>query len=369
MANISRDEIARKIRDCLAYGSVVLLAFTMVMVGAQKVLCQTAGDVLKSVADLSPAERKAKLVEGAKKEGRFVFYGTLGIDASRPFLEAFRKAHPYLTIGHYRSGELGVYNKVANEAKAGRHEVDIIENSPGSAYTLIHEGLVNPYKSVEASNIRREFNDPKGLWHAYSYLVVGLGYNKMSVKDSEAPKSYDDILNPRWKGKMSLDTEDHDIFGTLLHVWGEEKGLAFFRKLAQQEILFRKGHTLQAQLLAAGESALAPWLYSHRPMMLIEKGAPLGLNFLDPVVSVPKTLLMARNAPHPHAAALFIDWALSGEGQHFVGMVIARSPVRKGQQQKFEKLGEPETVPTRPEVLGPNYDRFTDLYRKVFELQ
>lgn len=369
MATIGGEKTKKPRIAALAHGFAVLLALIMVLSGAQKGRCQTAGDVLKSIADLSTAERKAKLVEGAKKEGGLVFYGTLGIDASRPFLEAFRKAHPYLTIGHYRSGELGVYNKASNEAKAGRHEVDVIENSPGSAYTLIHEGLVDPYQSAETPNIRREFNDPKGLWHAYSYLVVGLGYNKMYVKDSEAPKSYEDILDPRWKGKMSLDTEDHDIFGTLLEVWGEEKGMAFFRKLAKQEILFRKGHTLQAQLLAAGESALAPWLYSHRPMMLIEKGAPLGLNFLDPVVSVPKMLLMARHAPHPHAAALFIDWALSGEGQHFVGMVIARSPVRKGQQQKFEKLGEPETVPIRPEVLGPNYEKFTELYRRVFGLQ
>lgn len=359
---------ARKLRVLLRSLAALWVAL-LIGAGVEIVSAQTTREVLKSIEGRSPADRKARLVEGAKKEGGLVFYGTLGIDASRPFLEAFRKVHPYVEIGHYRSGELGVYNKTVNEAKAGRHEVDIIENSPGSAYSLIQNGLVDPYHSKEAPNIRKEFNDPKGLWHAYSYLVVGLGYNKGTVKDGEAPRTYEDLLNPRWKGKMSLDTEDHDIFGTLLEAWGEEKGLALFRKLAKQEILFRKGHTLQAQLLAAGESAVAPWLYSHRPMMLIEQGAPLGLNFLEPVVSIPKLLLLARNAPHPHTAALFIDWALSEEGQHFVGMVIARSPVRKGQKQKFERLGEPTTVPIRPEVLGPNYGRFTELYRKVFGLQ
>ena len=229
--------------------------------------------------------------------------------------------------------------------------------------------MVDPYHSTEEPAIRREFIDPKGLWHPYSYLVIGLGYNKNFVKDGEAPRNYEELLNPRWKGKMSLDIEDYDIFGTILSIWGEEKGLAYFRRLAKQEILFRKGHTLQAQLLAAGETAVAPWLYSHRPLMLIERGAPVGLNFLAPVVSNPKALMLAKRAPHPHAAALFIDWALSEEGQHFVGMEIARSPVRKGQKQKFEKLGEPTTTPIKPEVIGANFDRYTELYRSVFNIK
>ncbi|MGE5306813.1 MAG: ABC transporter substrate-binding protein, partial [Alphaproteobacteria bacterium] len=240
---------------------------------------QTAGESLKSIQSLSATERKARLVEGAKKEGTLVLYGSLAIDASRPLLDAFKKSYPFLKIGHYRSGELGVYTKASSEAKAGRYEVDVIEDSPGASYGLIHDGLIDSYHSTEERAIRREFIDPKGLWHPYSYLVIGLGYNKNFVKDSDAPRNYDDLLNPRWKGKMSLDIEDYDIFGTILSIWGEEKGLAYFRQLAKQEILFRKGHTLQAQLLAAGETAVAPWLYSHRPLMLMERGAPVGLNF------------------------------------------------------------------------------------------
>ncbi|MFQ5682673.1 MAG: ABC transporter substrate-binding protein [Candidatus Binatia bacterium] len=326
---------------------------------------ETAGEILKPVQGLKGKERTSRLIEGAKKEGRLVFYGSSNRDASGPFLEAFRKAHPYLTIGHYRSGSVNVHNKVVNEARAGKHEVDIIENDASSAYALILEGFVDPYQSVEAPAIRPEFNDPKSLWHAYQYLVVGLGFNKGYVKESEAPKSYDDLLQPRWKGKMSLDTEDADLFGTMLQTWGEEKGLKYFRKLAKQEITFRRGHTLQSQLLIAGESAVAPWLYSHRPLMAIAQGASIGLVFLNPVISIPKMLLLAKRSPHPHAAALFIDWALSTVGQHFVGMVNGRSPVRKGQKQKWKILAKPTTVPVKPEVIGPNLERYTKLYHKV----
>ncbi|MFQ5950094.1 MAG: ABC transporter substrate-binding protein, partial [Nitrospiria bacterium] len=181
---------------------------------------QTAGGILKSLEGLKEKERHSRLVEGAKKEGRLVFYGTLGIDASRPMLEEFRKSYPYLSIGHYRSGESGIYNKVVNEGKAGRYAVDVIESSAGPVYSLIQGGFVDPYRSIESRAVRPEFVDPKRLWHAYSYLVVGLGYNKTRVKDSEAPRTYKDLLRSRWKGrKMSLDTEDADIFGVLLDTW------------------------------------------------------------------------------------------------------------------------------------------------------
>src|SRR5437764_10969889 len=92
---------------------------------------QTAGEILKAYETLKKPERKTRLIEGAKKEGRLVFYGTLGVDASRPMLEKFRQAYPYISVDHYRSGSVGIYNRVVNEARAGKHEVDIVELSAG----------------------------------------------------------------------------------------------------------------------------------------------------------------------------------------------------------------------------------------------
>ena len=108
-------------------GNRPLLA-THLAVPVSSVLAQTAGDVLKAYEALKKPERKMRLIEGAKKEGRLVFYGTLGVDASRPMLEKFRQSHPYISIDHYRSGSVGIYNRVINEARAGKHEVDIIDH-------------------------------------------------------------------------------------------------------------------------------------------------------------------------------------------------------------------------------------------------
>ena len=335
-------------------GMVILalsLALTFSLIHAQ-----TAGDILKAYENLKKPERKTRLVEGAKKEGRLVVYGTLGVDAARPMLEKFRQAHPYISIGHYRSGSTGIYNRVVNEGRAGKHEVDIIELSAGPVAELIRSGFVDPYRSPETDAVRPEFIDPRHLWNAYHYLVVGLAYNKNLVKSSEVPKTYQDLLLPRWRGrKMSLDRDAGDIFGALLDGWGEKEGIDYFRKLAKQEILIRSGYTLQAQLLAAGEVEIVPWSHLQRPLLMADSGAPLGIGFLEPVVSKAQVLLLARRAAHPHAAALFIDWALSEEGQAFVGIDIVRSPVRIGAEAEIHGAGSTEnqghhTRISRPEL-------------------
>jgi hypothetical protein len=125
----------------------ILLAATDLFVFVSPIRAQTAGEVLKVYESLKNPERKRRLIEGARKEGNLVFYGTLGVDASRPLLEKFRQDHPYISIGHYRSGSTGIYNRVVNEARAGKHEVDIIELSAGPVSDLIRGGLVDPYRS------------------------------------------------------------------------------------------------------------------------------------------------------------------------------------------------------------------------------
>ena len=343
------------------------LAVWMASLSAATAFAQTAGEILKAYESLSKTERRSRLVEGAKKEGRLVFYGTLGVDAAGPMLDKFRQSQPYLSIGHYRSGGVGVYNRVVNEARGGKNEVDIIEISAGPAAELIKSGFVDPYRSSESETVRPEFRDPRHLWHAYQYLVVALAYNKSRVKEGEVPKNYQELLFPRWKGgKISLDNDDGDVFGAMLDSWSEKQGIEYFRKLAKQEVIIRSGHTLQAQLLAAGEVDLHPWSHAQRPLLMADRGAPVAIAFLQPVVSKAQGLLLSRRSPHPHAAALFIDWALSEEGQTYVGIDIVRSPVRIGAKQKYIELGKPKTKVITPEFLGQNYERYTKLYHDIF---
>lgn len=285
-------------------------------------------------------------------------------------LEKFRQSHPYLTVGHYRAGGSEVYNKVVTEARGGKHDVDIIEISAGPSAEFIRHGYVDGYRASEAEAVRPEFRDAKNFWHAYQYLAVALAYNKQRVRENEVPKDYKDLLLPRWKGgKISLDNDNGDIFAALQDSWGEKEGLDYFRRLARQEVVLRSGHTLQAQLLAAGEVDLHPWSHAQRPLLMADRGAPLGVGFLPPVISKAQGLLLARRAPHPHAAALFIDWALSEEGQFYVGIDIVRSPVRAGSKQQYTELGKPKTKVITPDFLGRDFERYTKLYREIFAVK
>src|SRR5438128_1454480 len=111
-------------------------------------------------------------------------------------------------------------------------------------------------------------------------------YDRLSekVRRDEAPKTYDDLLDPKWKGRMSLDQTDMHLFGTLLEYWGREKGLSYFRKLAENDPSMRRGKTLQAQILGAGEVHVAPWLYGYRPLAMKGEGAPVDISLLKPVL-------------------------------------------------------------------------------------
>jgi len=145
-----------------------------------------------------------------------------------------------------------------------------------------------------------------------------LGYNTNLVKRNEAPKVYDDLLNPRWKGGMFLDDEAFEWLAVLLKHFGREKGLQYMKRLAQQDLSMQRGRTGQTQLLVAGERPIGIYLSGHTVLDLKDKGAPIGWVALDPYFAQANMLMLAKRAPHPYAAALFMDWGLSEEGQAMI---------------------------------------------------
>ncbi len=329
---------------------------------------KSAAEALKAVEGLTGKEREGKLIEGAKREGKMVFYGTTAIDHSKRILDEFKQKYPFMTTGHYRSGAVDVYNKIAAEARARRYDVDVIDLLPGEAYTLFKDGLVDPYLTPSREGIRKEFMDKDGYWTGIFHLAVALGYNTDYVKKEEAPKTYEDLLDPKWKGRMSLDNQDMDLMGTLLEYWGREKTLKYFRDLAKNEPTMRRGHTFQAQILAAGEVHVAPWLYGYRPLTMMRKGAPLEIVLLKPVLSVPTFLMLAKNAPHPYSAALFLDWVLARDGgMKIFAEELGRTGTRPGYKEKFPELDAPEYLVVDPRKVGPNYAEYTKHYCGIFK--
>jgi iron(III) transport system substrate-binding protein len=243
--------------------SVVFFLPVFFVVGSAIALGKTAGEVLLQFQGFQGAAREAQLVAAAKRDGKIVLYGTTNIAVMQELLERFKKKYSFLQVDNYRATTNRVYAKVAAEAWSGTHAVDVIEISPDSAFKLKHDLLLDPYLSPVRKFILEGYADKEGYWTGYFHQVMALGYNIANIKKYEIPKTYEDLLNPSLKGKLSLGTADQELFGTLLEFWGKEKTFAYFNKLAKNAPAMREGHTLQAQLLSAGEFAIAPWLLGH----------------------------------------------------------------------------------------------------------
>lgn len=329
---------------------------------------KTAAEVLKAYDGLSEKERENKLVEGAKREGKMVLYGVTTVDQTKRIFDAFAKAYPFIPISHYRSGAETVYNKIATEALAGRHEVDVAELESGPVYLMAKNSLADPYLSPSRKGVMPEFMDKEGYWTAVYHLVVALGYNTAYVKKEEVPRSYDALLDPKWKGKMSLDQTDMHLMGTLLEHWGRDKALAYFKKLAASEPMLRRGRSLEAQMLAGGDIHIAPWLYGYRPATMKREGAPVDTVLLEPILTVPTYLMLAKNSPHPHSAALFIDWALSrGGAMRIFAEELGNAAPRAGYKDKFPELIVSKYLVVGPGLIGPNFEEYTKLFCAVFK--
>lgn len=353
---------------CLSFliliGLIAVLIHPFSMPGAAS--GQTIEELVRSLDGLSPEARQEKLLEGAKKEGRVVFYGTASADDAREFLAGFKRRYPFLETGHYRAGGFRLVNKVVTEARGGRYEPDVIQTSSLVGHELITAGLITHYLSPERKHLRKEFYDKDGKWTAMQHVRVALGYHTEMVKNSEVPKSYHDLLDSRWKGKVVIDNQDQDVLAAMIDAWGEEKAFGLFKGLAKNNVNIRRSRTLQAQLLAAGEFQIAAFLHGYIPAEMREKGAPVGVVTLPPFITKPSPLFLAKHSTHPHAAILLYDYLLSEDNQTIVATRIGRGPVRVGIKEKYPELQRDRYQIVNPETAGPKLRQLREFFDKTF---
>lgn len=179
--------MARKDRERVLAILPLLASIVLSFFSPSTAHARTAAEVLKDYAGLSGKERETKLIEGAKREGKFVYYGTTAIDHIKRVFDEFKKRYPFVTIGDYRSGSVNVYNKITTEARAKRFEVDVIDLEPGEVYSITKTGLIDPYLSPSRKGTMEDFTDREGYWTAFYHLAVALGYNTDHVKRRRSP--------------------------------------------------------------------------------------------------------------------------------------------------------------------------------------
>ena len=309
-----------------------------------------------------------KLVEAAKKEGEVNWLTITALEPNTQIVTHFQKKYPFIKPVQSRAGGGPLLNKIITEAQGGKNSWDVVVGRGEMFPTLMSKKLLAPYRSPELKMIEDDLVDKTGYWTAYNLQTWVLGYNTNSVRKEDVPKTYDDLLNPKWKGqKISIDTEGYGWLQGLMGAWGREKTLAYFKKLAAQDPAAKRGNTLRVQVAAAGEYPLIVTLAAliHR---LSSKGAPIDWVALEPAVVRINPVMLSANAPNPNAAKLFLDYVLSKEAQEVLAS-LGDIPVRKDVNPDPPRLIRGyKRVIERPEGYK-DFKETVALYSEIFNVR
>lgn len=292
------------------------------------------------------ADREQRLLERARKEGTVVVYTSLAPTESTPLAQAFEKKSG-VKVELWRAISEKVVQRAVTEARARRFAVDVVETNGPEMEMMAREKLFAEFHSPYLADLPASAIPLHRLWIPDRLNFFVVAYNTAKVRRDELPRSYEGFLDPKWKGRIGIEATDAEWMATLVKKWGEEAGLARFRKLAEMKPEVRKGHILLAQLVAAGEIPVGLTIYNSNAESLKRKGAPIDWVPIPPVVARPQGIAVARNAPHPHAALAFVDFVLSPEGQELLasmGRVPASTKVRT-HMNNFDYISvDPATV-------------------------
>lgn len=328
---------------------VGICCFALLFGGLKEVIAAS----VEEIALLKSADRQKILIEGAKKEGKVSWYTTLIVDqVVRPLKAAFEKEYPFLQMEFFRANTENIVQRMISEYSAKRYEVDMIDGTV-SPTMVRRANYLQRFSSPYLAEYPAELKDASGFWAATNLYFFATGYNTRMVKAAEVPKTYEDLLNPKWKGQMMWSTSRGSgapmFVGTILNTMGNEAGRAYLQKLRQQNIAKTTASNRQVlDLTIAGEYPLALQMFNHHAFISKNLGAPVEWQVHEPATASINNVGIGRFAPHPHATMLLIDFILSEKGQ------------RVYQQSNY--LPAHPKVPAKQVDLKPGGGRFNKAY-------
>ncbi|HYR34368.1 MAG TPA: extracellular solute-binding protein [Burkholderiales bacterium] len=334
----------------------------LALVVAALVPLGAAADAVSDIALYAGADRAERIAAGARKEGTLNLYTSLTVEDMVALNGAFEARHG-VKVRMWRATSDKVVQRVLTEAKAGRHEVDIVETNAPPLESLHREAILQRVRSPLHAELIAAALPAHGEWVGSRLNVFVQAYNTSLVQRAELPRTYADLLHPRWKGRLGIEAGDEDWFATVVTGLGEAEGLRLFRELvATNGVSVRRGHTLLTNLVASGEVPLALTVYNFTAEQLKRKGAPLDWFVIAPPVARANGLALARRAPHPHAALAYCDFMIGEEGQRILaerGFV----PARRDMQGAL--AGQPLRL-VDPALMLDQSEKWTRLYESIF---
>ncbi|HEY4074276.1 MAG TPA: extracellular solute-binding protein [Herbaspirillum sp.] len=307
------------------------------------------------------ADRDQQLIAKAKKEGSVVVYTSLSTGESTPLVAAFEKKYG-IKVTLWRTLSDQVAQRAITEGQAHRFTVDVMETNGSEIEQIAREKLLSEFYSPYFADLPKDAFPSNHLWVADRVNYIVVAYNPTKVKREDLPATYEGFLDPKWKGKISIEASDIEWMATIIKNMGNDKGMKFFQDLAATQPQMRVGHILMAQMVGAGEVPVALTIYNGEVESLKRKGTPIEWAPVQPVVGREQGLGIAKNAPHPNAALLFVDFVLSPEIQQMYAD-LGRVPVSTKIQSKLNNF--PHVMSDTETLLDEN-DKWTKLWNSLF---
>ncbi|MDX3894539.1 ABC transporter substrate-binding protein [Pusillimonas sp.] len=308
-------------------------------------------------------DRAARIEAAAKREGTLTLYTSLAEKNIRALVDPFEKKHG-IKVVVWRSGQSRVLQRILTEASAGRHEVDAIHMGSPELEALQRERILQPVDSPVFQQLSEGSVPEHREWAATILQVFVQAYNTDKIKKEELPRSYQDLLDPKWQGKLGIEAKAWPWYAALVRRLGEKKGVKLFDDLVDRNgISVRHGTSLLNNMVVAGEVPLALTVYSHMPQASKDRGAAIDWFALDPTIARANGVAIARHAKHPNAALLFYEYMLSADGAQKEFAAMDYVPTNA---QLDSPLPDVKFALVDPETVLEEVDKWTRLFDETF---
>ena len=286
---------------------------------------RTPSEKLAALNQLPADERRAKLLEEAKKEGTVVWYSTIVAVEAEPFIASFNQEYPDIKVQYVRANADELLEKLTSEYRAGKHLVDAISIGQETFPELKRAGVVGRYCSPERAALTDQLKDKDCEWTVRYYNPKVIGINTNRVPREQAPRTWNDLLDPRWQGRLGIPADDGpEWIVAMENMLGKERGQEYVRKMAEQRVQLHRSNTALSQLIAAGDVDAGFWINVPAITNTQKQGGPVASVSPDPLPATLTSMMIARDAEHPFAAALLIDYTLAREGQQRMAEISTR---------------------------------------------
>jgi iron(III) transport system substrate-binding protein len=295
-------------------------------------MAQTADRAYAQLAALPPAERAKRIEDGARAEGKLAMIHTMRGDLSIDHVALFQKRYPFLKIE--LEGDIGSQDateRLFTEETAGRHLTDVVNVALPDLTQLRNRDMLARFSSPAVASILppyRGFIDPQGRWTPWYWSEHGISYNTSLVPKDKAPRSWDDLCNPFFKGNVSYDPAEDRYLAGLYAMFGEAGAERLLKCIGENDPIIQRGHAQRMELMLAGDHMMQGDNYLYQGVQIQRKNpsAPYAIVYSAPAFGFAGVAAINKNAPHPYAAALWADWSLTPESQNYVAQVL-RGPV------------------------------------------